>query len=890
VSTLPVARPTHWLVGGAAGDPALVEDERVVSYGELLDLVSAERSRLGDTRRLLALEARPTIAFVVSYLAALAGEHPVLLLAEGDLERHSHLIAAYRPGTATGLHPDLALLLSTSGSTGSPKVVRLSRDNLVANARSIADYLDLRAQDVAITSLPLHYCYGLSVLHSHLLVGATVVLTDLSVADACFWELAERTAVTGLAGVPHTYALLDAVDFGRARLPALPSLRYLTQAGGRMAPDRVREYAGLAREHGVDLFVMYGQTEATARMAYLPPELTLDHPDAIGIPVPGGTLRLSPVPDAPTGVGELVYSGPNVMMGYAESRADLARGAELTELRTGDLARQTESGLFQVVGRLDRQAKVLGHRVDLDRVESGLADAGLAVRLVARPECLWAFVTSARARARVRDRLGAATGLRGAAVRVEVVDQLPVTRSGKPDDAVLRAHVDREESLRAPAPAGPVTAEELRDLYAVVLGRPRATVADSFVGLGGDSLSYVELSTRLGARLGSLPPSWSSLPATELAASGGGPAPARGRRTVPVDISVVLRAVAITFVVVTHSDLFQLQGGAHVLLAVAGFNLARFQLAIPGRRERVLGLLRSARTVTVPAMLFVGAFALVGHEYRWPTALLVNGVLGGDRWDEQWQFWFLETLVWCYVGLAALLAVPLVARVQRAVPFGSALVLLGIALAVRYWWTGVEAGTTERYTLGVVAWCIALGLCAAYARTMWQRLLVAALAVAATAGFFGDARRESIVVTGMLLLLAVPSVRLPACVATGVGVLASASLWVYLTHWQVYPPLEDSGHRMWAILASLAVGVLAHLVVTWCSRAVRRVPLRSGPDHAPDGSHPGQGRRHHLRASRGTMITAATRWVSTRPALLTTPSPQATSGTQDSAVRATVTR
>ena len=189
---------------------------------------------------------------------------------------------------------------------------------MVANARSIADYLDLRASDVAITSLPLHYCYGLSVLHSHLLVGASVVLTDLSVADACFWDLAGRTGVTGLAGVPHTYALLDAVHFGPA-LPELPALRYLTQAGGRMAPDRVREYAGLARERGVDLFVMYGQTEATARMAYLPPELALDHADTIGRPVPGGSFRLAPVPDAPAGCGELVYSGPNVMMGYAES-------------------------------------------------------------------------------------------------------------------------------------------------------------------------------------------------------------------------------------------------------------------------------------------------------------------------------------------------------------------------------------------------------------------------------------------------------------------------------------------------------------------------------------------------------------------------------------------
>ncbi|MCW2775829.1 MAG: AMP-dependent synthetase and ligase [Nocardioides sp.] len=821
MSTVPVTRPRHWLLGGAAADPALVAGEVVVTYGDLQDLVESERERLGQ-RHLVALEARPTVDFVVSYLAALAGGHPVLLLADGDLTRHAHLVEEYPPGTAAGLHPDLALLLSTSGSTGSPKLVRLSRDNVLANARSIVDYLDLRSSDVAITTLPLHYCYGLSVLHSHLLVGATVVLTDLSVADRCFWDLAERTAVTGLAGVPHTYALLDAVGFGSRVLPRLPSLRYLTQAGGRMAPQRVRDYAGALRERGVDLFVMYGQTEATARMAYLPPELTLSNADTIGLAVPGGALRVDALPDAPPGTGELVYSGPNVMMGYAESRADLARGAELLELRTGDLARVTDAGLFQVLGRLDRQAKVLGHRVDLDRVESVVADGGVAVRLVARPDCLWAFTPDARGRDRVREQVSVATGLRGAAVRVAVLDALPVTSSGKPDDAALRAYIQSEESLRTPA-SGVLTADEVRDLYAVVLGRPDAAVDDCFVGLGGDSLSYVEVSTRLGERLGPLPPTWPTMSGVELAAVAQATAgsPAVRRRGVPVDVSVVLRAVAITLVVLTHADLLQLQGGAHILLAVVGYNLARFQLAVPGRRARVLGLVRSAGAVAVPAALFIVALAAYGHQYRWTTVVLLNGLLGRDTWDDQWQFWFVETLVWCYLGLAILLAVPWEARIRRAQPFRAALVVLTAALGVRYVWTGVEAGPTERYTLGVVAWCLALGLCAASARSTRQRLVVALIGVVATAGFFGDRQREAVFLAGLLLLLRGRPLRLPSWAASGVAVLASASLWIYLTHWQVYPPLEDSGHQVWAVLASLAVGIAVSQGLSALRRRIR---------------------------------------------------------------------
>lgn len=842
MSTIPVVAPTtrpdHWLLGGARSSVALVSGDTVVTYGELADLVTAERVRLG-ARHLVALEARPTVQFVVAYLAALADGHPVLLLADGDLGRHAHLLAEYPPGTAEGLHPDLALLLSTSGSTGSPKLVRLSRANLLANARSIADYLDLRPTDVAVTALPMHYCYGLSVLHSHLLVGASVVLTDLSVADACFWDLAERTSVTGIAGVPHTYALLDAVDFGTGILPRLPTLRYMTQAGGRMAPDQVRGYAGLLRQHGVDLFVMYGQTEATARIAYLPPDLALEHPDAVGVPVPGGSLRLRQTPDAPPGTGELVYAGPNVMMGYAEARADLARGPELSELRTGDLARVTEAGLFQVVGRLDRQAKVLGHRVDLDRVEALVRDAGDTVRLVARPDCLWAFVVGARARGPARRRIEAATGLRGAALRLVALDSLPVNAAGKPDDAVLRTQIEREESLSTPTPDGPLTAEEVRDVYAVVLGRPDAALDDSFVSLGGDSLSYVEVSTRLGDRIGTLPRSWPNLSAVELADSAPRTAPiarADRRRGVPVDVTVLLRAVAITLVVITHADLFQLQGGAHVLLAVAGYNVARFQLAMPGRWERVRGLVRSAGVVALPVVLFVGIMAAAGHQYDWSTAFLVNGLLGGDAWDDQWQFWFLETLVWCYLGLAALLAVPLATRAQRAAPLVFALVALALAVGARYWWTGVEAESTERYTLGVVVWCVALGMCAASARTPKQRLVVAALAVAATVGFFGDGRREAIVLAGIMLLVLGLPVRMPAPLAATAGVLASASLWIYLTHWQIYPPLEDSGHQVWAVVASLAVGVLASFLWTavcreWRARA-SRLPFSSRRDYA----------------------------------------------------------
>ncbi|GEP40267.1 AMP-dependent synthetase [Nocardioides psychrotolerans] len=806
---------------------ALVAMGGDVTYGELRRRVEARGCELGAVRRLVLLEAAHDVDSVVTYLAALAGRHPLLLLGPGELERSAHLVTTYRPdvvqdgaglrelrqGTAHDLHPDLALLLSTSGSTGSPKLVRLSLTNLEANARSVAAYLSVRASDRAVTSLPLHYCYGLSVLNSHLLVGAGVVLTDLSVADECFWDLVRAHDVTSLSGVPHTFELLEASGFERRETP---TLRYLTQAGGRMDPERIRGFAELGRRRGFDLFVMYGQTEATARMAYLPSDLVAERPEAIGVAVPGGRLCVEPVEGLGEGIGELVYEGPNVMLGYAHDPADLARGATLTRLRTGDLGRLAADGLFEVVGRRSRFAKVLGLRLDLDRVERLLEDQGLVARLVADDAVICAFVDRPRVQTRVREALAEITTLPPGALRVERLGSLPLTSTGKPDRASLTGHLARLRS-EEPAPAQPggatpatASPEAVRDLYAVLLGRPEASSADSFAALGGDSLSYVEVSMRLSSLLGELPTGWAHLTPTQLAASARRPR----RFVVRVDASAVLRAVAILLVLITHADLVLVAGGAHVLLAVAGYNLARFQLGLTDRGDRIRGVLRGAWHVALPAFCWIGAVAAVTSAYDTSTVFLLNGFLGRDTWDDNWQFWFIEAVVLGYLALAVLLAVPALDLWQRRAPFGSALVVLAVTLAVRYVTVGVEAGPTERYSAAVVLWCVALGWAAAAARGRLQHALVGVLAVVATAGFFADGQREAIVVAGILVLLLDRPVPLPRAVGLAVGVVSSASLWIYLTHWQVYPLLEAAGHPYLAVLASLVVGIVAHAVYT----------------------------------------------------------------------------
>ncbi|MCW2791547.1 MAG: AMP-dependent synthetase and ligase [Nocardioides sp.] len=824
----------HVLLGGEAAAIALVTPSGSLTYADLAALVEDRSRLLGTTRRLVMLEAGNDLGSVLTYLAALAGGHPVLLTGPAREGAPDHLLERYdpdvvqragatapierRPGTRHDLHPDLAVLLSTSGSTGSPKLVRLSRANLLANAASIVDYLGLAADDRAITSLPMHYCYGLSVLNSHLLAGGGVVLSDLSVADDCFWDLARRERVTGLAGVPYTFELLDASGFATRDLP---DLRRLTQAGGRMDRQRITAYAELGARRGFELVVMYGQTEATARIAYLPPDRAATRPESIGVPTPGGELHLEPVPHEPRAdVGELVYTGPNVMMGYAHTTGDLARGPELTSLRTGDLARQADDGLWEIVGRVNRYAKVFGLRLDLDQVEQELAEQDLPADIVVHGDALWVFTTRARVADRIRDVVTELTGLPAGAVSVHRLEVPSRTANGKTDYRELERHASVLATTTSTTPlANPGS---IRDLYAALLGRPDATTTDSFVDLGGDSLSYVEVSTRLGDSLGALPRDWPRRTPVELARL----ARRRHRLLTPVDSTVLLRALAITMIVTTHADLVLLPGGAHVLLAVAGFNLVRFQLAHDSRAARSRGLVRAMLTFAVPAALWILVAGLINGDYHPATALFLNGTIGADTWTDDWQFWFLEALVWCYAGLAALLAIPAIDRWQRARPFETALLALAVALVARYLWTGIEAGPTERYSTGLVIWCFLLGCAAAHADTRTRRLLVATVAIVATLGFFGDLHREATVVVGVLVLLFGGAVPLPRPLAFSMRLVASASLGIYLTHWQVYPELEEAGHPVLAIVASIAVGVIAWFAWEWgttrSTQAIRR--------------------------------------------------------------------
>ncbi len=332
------------------------------------------------------------------------------------------------------LYDELALLLTTSGSTGSPKFVRQSYTNIMENARSIAQYLELDETERPITTLPMNYTYGLSIINSHLLVGARILITEKGLAQKEFWSFFRAAGATSFGGVPYTYEMLERLRFMRMDLP---SLRTMTQAGGKLSPELHAKFAQYAEDTGRKFYIMYGQCEATARMAYLPAEKSLIKKGSMGIAIPGGRFRLIDVDGStitePDVAGELVYEGPNVTLGYAEQGEDLIKGDERHGvLETGDLAKFDDEGYFYIVGRKKRFLKIYGNRVNLDEVDMLLKDEfGIDVTCAGIDDHMYIFIVDSSYSEKVKEYVVNATRLNHTAFEIVVIPEIPKNQAGK---------------------------------------------------------------------------------------------------------------------------------------------------------------------------------------------------------------------------------------------------------------------------------------------------------------------------------------------------------------------------------------------------------------------------------------------------------------------------
>ena len=817
---------------GLRGDASALffPGRQAITYAEL-DRRTADLCRtLGAGRKLVAIEACPSEHAIVAYLAALRGRHPVALLPPGDGAALDDFDADFAPDIILGIrdgrwrrieasrsqcrtvHSDLALLLATSGSTGKRRFVRLSAQAVEANAASIASFLALERGDRAALILPFHYSYGLSVLNSHLAIGGSVHVAPHGAAHPGFLDEMRQAGCTNIAGVPYSYELMERAG---VRAEGLPDLRFMTVAGGRMPPDLVERWRRRLASRGKQLFLMYGQTEATARIAYVPPESLVGNADSIGIAIPGGSLRLldeSGMPIETVGQsGELAYRGPNVMMGYAECSRDLARGHEVDELKTGDIAERDAYGFFRIVGRSKRFSKIAGLRINHAAIEHALDADGIAAVVVGNDRRLLAAVASGHAPERARAIMATASGLSPLQVEAFAVEHLPRLASGKVDYAALA--MDLETHIEEPE-AG-VSDAFRRAFYPSEVGP-----SDSFESLGGDSLLYVQLSLALERQIGRAPEGWEKQPIGQLERL-----PRSVEKRQAVDIELPMRAVAILLVVIHHATLWPIPAGAAVLMMLVGRGIARFHSAalFAGDPSRLLRSLAINLVIYLPIAI---GFSLARGELLWPSFLLVGNLeLTDPAHKLPYLYWFVEAYAQILLLWVAMFALVPLRRLAGRDPFRFGIGFLGIAiaakLAVPLVW---NIGQPQIFTVPDVLYLAVLGWCIHFARTATARLVMLAIALLLSpllayvgGNWIGSWVKFTLVFAAVAALLYAPRLHLPRWAVNAVLPISAAGYHIYLFH-RILPewllPQPDQAHfQPLPVTLAIVVGILCGLAV-----------------------------------------------------------------------------
>ena len=457
-----------WKLNNFKNNIAIItETGEKVSYGEIYTLSEKLRGYL-PKRCLTFILCSNELGSMLGYVTFLNNKIvPLMIDANLEKELLNNLISTYNPeylwvperkcdhfkgykivykscsycliktgfDKAYNLYEDLALLLTTSGSTGSFKLVRQSYENIKSNMDAIAEYLNLDSNERAITTLPMNYTYGLSVINSHLAVGASLILTEKTLMQKDFWNQLKNFKATSFAGVPYTYEMLDKLRFFRMDLPYLKTM---TQAGGRLPLDLHEKFAKYAHDNGKNFIVMYGQTEATARMSYLPSEKSLDKVGSIGVAIPGSKFSIIDLDgnkiNEPNVPGELIYEGPNVTLGYANCGEDLSKGDERNGiLETGDIAKFDEDGFFYIVGRKKRFLKIFGSRVNLDETEQLIKEKFKNIDCICTgfDDCMYIFTNADDKEDDILNFISQKTGINHIAFKVKFIPVIPRSSSGK---------------------------------------------------------------------------------------------------------------------------------------------------------------------------------------------------------------------------------------------------------------------------------------------------------------------------------------------------------------------------------------------------------------------------------------------------------------------------
>jgi acyl-CoA synthetase (AMP-forming)/AMP-acid ligase II len=827
---------------------ALKSDTESVSYSDLSARVDAFSKTIGDKHSLVVAEMDLSVDCIVTYLAALKSGNPVILTSPDDEKANTYIAEVFKAdiyfqsdGRLTirnpaerkhSLHPELALLLSTSGSTGGAKLVRLSYSNIQSNAEAIVQYLHLTRDDVGALTLPLYYSYGLSILNSHLSAGGSLYLSTLPPNHPDFIKSVDDAGCTNLSGVPYSYEIFERTGLRSHRFK---SLRFMTAAGGRLPPETVLLYANYMASQGGEFFVMYGQTEAAPRIAYLPPDLTVDNADCIGVAIPNGELVLyddsgNPVIAAHT-AGELVYRGPNVMMGYALTASELQKGVELDELHTGDIGERTDNGLFRIIGRKSRFSKLAGVRISHDDIERRLRESGIECAVTGNDARLVVGVNSGCDESAVTNRVMDITGLTSSLIKVIGFTEIPRLANGKTDfRAINAAAVDD---------SGNGTDSVLDAFKNAFWPRP-VTAEDSFVSLGGDSLTFVILSVALGEVLGELPKNWENLNISQLESRASAippekpPDPLKGSRASSrsslfswslLDPNIYLRTIAITMIVLHHlSPAWGIKGGAYVLMTLVGYSIARFQSPslFAGRLRGITASL--LKNLLLYYIVLAILFALT-RDVRWPELFLVSNIIGDSKPALVYNaYWFVEAYAVIVSSVILCFSIPVLRRALTRHPFEIGIAILPasvllLLLGRMVWlspWHACYEGDCNPFP--EVAFWASIGWCLYFANTTFRKILVLGLAALIINGirYWSSMPLDATVlffVVAFALITWKIELRVPRSVSSIFSFIAVNSYTIYLVHlipmyffaveFEIYFPDNTTRSLVWAIPVTL---------------------------------------------------------------------------------------
>jgi len=440
----------------------------VLTYGDVCNAVDAF-AKLNLPRSIIFCLCENCAGALVGYIAFESNHQIPLLLGAGlDRELLGNLDATYHPSfywvpsgmeaeisgenilemygyvlIKTGHAPypvndKLSLLLTTSGSTGSPKLVRHKYGNLEANAKNVATVFEWTPEERGICDLPMNYTMGLNVINSHLVVGASVLMIKRNLMDPEFWEFIREHEGTNFCGVPYSYEIMRRIGFDKMDLP---KLRTMAEGGGKLTDKMFRWIASDCERVGRRFCATFGTSETSARMAFLPPEMALEKIGSMGKAIPEGELFLvdENVGEDGNVSGELCYRGPNVTMGYAVCGEDLLKDDEFCgEYHTGDIAMRDQDGFYFIIGRKKRFLKLFGLRVSLDETERILkTHFGCECVCTGNDQRMNIFITNPSIESEICPYISSKTNLHISVFKVIVVDEIPRNDYGKVKFAAL---------------------------------------------------------------------------------------------------------------------------------------------------------------------------------------------------------------------------------------------------------------------------------------------------------------------------------------------------------------------------------------------------------------------------------------------------------------------